>query len=41
MAASVTVENLKERVGALAKATMDGAIFAVTGGEYFTSNYMF
>ncbi len=37
----VTVPNSKERVEALAKASTHGAIFAVTGGEHFTSDDMF
>ncbi len=39
--ALVTVPNLRERVEALAKASTHGAIFAVTGGEHFTSDDMF
>ncbi len=37
----VTVPNLKERVEALSKASTHGAIFAVMGRYYFTSDDMF
>ena len=38
---SVTVPNSKERIEALAKASTHGALFAVTGGDHFTSDDMF
>ncbi len=37
----VTVPHPKEHVEALAKASTDGAIFAVTSGDHFTSDDMF
>ncbi len=37
----VTVPNSMERIEALAKASTHGAVFAVTGGDHFTSNDMF
>mmetsp|Transcript_6062 Transcript_6062/g.12387 ORF Transcript_6062/g.12387 Transcript_6062/m.12387 type:complete len:178 (+) Transcript_6062:100-633(+) len=37
----VTVPHTEERVEALAKASTHGAVFAVTGGDHFTSDDMF
>ncbi len=37
----VTVPHLKEHVESSAKASTHGAIFAVTGGDCFTSDDMF